>query len=125
METREGIGPSKVDLQTTRLAREPRQIFCSTGVVVIMDETAARVARRFKAFKYEKKEKKETKVDRLMRLIREKTGLSRGVGGDIADALVRGREVERLAMQKGWPIEDGVILGPDGEMTLDEVRAAI
>lgn len=90
-----------------------------------MDDAANRVARRFHAFKYEQKEKKEAKVDRIMRLIREKTGLSRGVSGDIADAVVRGREVERLAMQKGWPLEEGTIVGPDGEMSLEDVKAAI
>lgn len=88
-------------------------------------DIVSRVARRFKAFKFDQKEKKDAKVDRIMRSIRDTTGLSRGVAGDIADALVRGREVDRLALQKGWPIEDGMIIGPQGDMSLDDVKATI
>lgn len=85
-----------------------------------MTDSASRVLRRF-SFKFEDKEKKQTKVDRLSRRIRGETGLSRGVSGDIADAIVRGREVERLAIQKGWPVENGVITGPEGEMNLSDL----
>ncbi len=88
-----------------------------------MDPLALRVAARFKdAFKYDDKEKKTSKVERLTKVLREKTGLSRSMGETIVDALVRGREVERLAMQKSWPIEDGTITGPDGTMTLAALR---
>lgn len=90
-----------------------------------MPTIAERVARRFLTFKYEPKEKKQSKVDRLMRVIREKTGVSRGVSEDIADAIVRGREVARLAIQKGWPIQDDEIVGPNGTLTLTEVRALV
>lgn len=85
-----------------------------------MPTIAERVARRF-AFKYEPKEKKQTKVDRVMRFIRDETGLSRGLSEQIADAFVRGREVERLAVQKGWPIENGVITGPQGSLELGKI----
>lgn len=84
-----------------------------------------RVVRRFLAFKYEPKEKKKSKVDRLMRFIRDKTGVSRSVATDIADAVVRGREVKRLAVQKGWPVDNGVIIGPQGELALDKVQAEL
>ncbi len=81
-----------------------------------------RVARRILAGKYDQKEKKQNRVDRVMRLVRDQTGLSRGISEDIVDALVRGRDVEGLALQKGWPIEEGKIVGPSGEMSLKEVR---
>lgn len=85
------------------------------------DKIAARVAQRF-AFKYEPREKKQTKVDRIKKVIREKTGVSNGVAEDIADAVVRGREVERLAMQKGWPMEGSDLKGPSGSMSLSDIR---
>lgn len=85
-----------------------------------------RVAKRFReGFKYEPKEKKQTKVDRLMRFIRERTGVSRGVAGDIADAVVRNRELDRLALQKGWPMQDGVIEGPSGTLPISEIKAEV
>jgi hypothetical protein len=90
-----------------------------------MSSIAERVARRFWAFKYEPKEKKQTKVDRIMRVIRDRTGVSRGVAEAIADALVRGREVNRLAIQKGWPIQDDDIIGPQGTLALTEVSAMV
>ncbi len=58
-----------------------------------------------------------------MRLIRERTGLSRGLAENIADAVVRNREVERLAIQKGWPIEGGEIIGPEGSMDVAALQA--
>jgi len=77
-----------------------------------------RVARRF-AFKYGPKETKQTKVEKAKKLIADKAGVSKGVAEAIADALVRGRDVIRLAIQKGWPIdEDGVI---NGKLDLREV----
>ena len=83
-----------------------------------MDPLAIRVARRFVSFRFEPKETKVHRVDRLAQGIRENTGLSKGMSEAIADAVIRGREVERLAMQKGWPIEDGLIVGPSGTMPL-------
>lgn len=84
-----------------------------------------RVVRRFIAFKYEPKENKKSKVDRLMRYIRDETGVSRGVATDIANAIVRNREVDRLAIQKGWPVERGVITGPQGTLAVDKVRTKL
>jgi hypothetical protein len=85
---------------------------------------AARVAARY-AFKHEPKEKKQSKVDRITKMLRDTTGLSRGVAESIADALVRGRDVEGLAIQKGWPLEDSVVTGPDGTSTLSKLRDAV
>jgi len=70
------------------------------------------------AFKYVPKETKQHKVERVRDLIREHTGLSKGQSEAIADAHIRGREVERLALQKNWPIENGVITGPSGTLEL-------
>lgn len=86
-----------------------------------MSSIAARVANRFMAFKFQHKETKQSKVERLTKVLREKTGLSRSMAENIVDAAVRNREVERLAMQKNWPIEDGVITGPSGTMELQEL----
>lgn len=77
-----------------------------------------RVAARF-AFKFEPKETKEHKAERLAKKIRDATGLSKSISEAIADAYVRGREVARLAIQKGWPIEGNVIEGPSGTFSLD------
>lgn len=91
-----------------------------------MRETMAeRVARRFTGFKYEPKEKKQNKVDRVMRFIREATGISRSVAEDIADAFVRGRDIPRLTIQKGWPVEDDAIVGPQGTLELSKVRSVL
>ena len=57
------------------------------------ESMSQRIAARF-AFKYQPKEKKKSKVERLSKIIREKTGVGRSTAGDIADAIVRGREVE-------------------------------
>lgn len=73
------------------------------------------------AFKYDHKESKKTKVEKLTKHLREQTGLGRGVSEAIADAVIRGREVERLALQKGWPIEDGEITGPTGTVSLRSI----
>lgn len=85
-----------------------------------MDPIARRVALRW-ALKYVPKETKQHKVERVMKLIRDKTGLSKGTSEAIADAYVRGREVERLALQKNWPITNGIIQGPGGHLKLDEI----
>jgi hypothetical protein len=89
---------------------------------------AERVARRYllRAFRYVPKEKKKSKVERLSRYIRQGTGLSKTTAEGIADTLVRsGRDIEALAPMKGWPIEDGRIIGPTGNVSLAEVRGQI
>ncbi len=87
-----------------------------------MDPLARRVADRFlRSFKYVPKETKEHKVERARDVIRQHTGLSKSMAEAIADALVRGREVARLALQKNWPIENGAIHGPSGMLDLDKV----
>lgn len=78
-----------------------------------MDPLARRVA-----FRYIPKEKKQTRVDRLMKVIRDATGVSKGMAEDIADAVVRGRDLDALALQKSWPVEDGTLKGPSGELSL-------
>jgi hypothetical protein len=78
-----------------------------------MDPLAKRVA-----FKYVPKETKEHKVERMTKVIRDATGLSKSMSEAIADAFVRGREVERLALQKNWPISNGQIQGPSGALDL-------
>jgi hypothetical protein len=83
-----------------------------------MDPLARRVA-----FKYVPKEKKEHKVDRLSKVIREATGLSRGMSEAIADAVVRGRDLEALALQKSWPVEDGTLTGPNGSLDLRSLQS--
>lgn len=89
-----------------------------------MDPLASRIAKRF-GFKFEPKESKQSKIDRLMRVIRDETGVSRGVATDIADALVRGRDVPGLALQKGWPIEDGAVAGPQGTLDLSKLKSMV
>lgn len=87
-----------------------------------MDPLARRVANRFlRSFKYVPKETKEHKVERVRDLIRQHTGLSKSMAEAIADAHVRGREVERLALQKSWPIESGAIHGPHGTFELSKL----
>jgi hypothetical protein len=83
-----------------------------------MDLARRIVARFLNSFKYEKKEKKEHKVERFMKAIRDATGISKGQAEDIADAYVRGREVNRLALQKAWPLEEFVVTGPEGTCDL-------
>ncbi len=85
-----------------------------------MSSSARRVALRW-AFKFVPKETKQHKIERVRELIREKTGLPKGTSEAIADAYVRGREVERLALQKNWPIENGSIQGPSGTVALNEL----
>ena len=85
-----------------------------------MDPLARRVALRW-AFKYVPKETKQRKVEKARDLIHQTTGLSRGVSESIADAYVRGRDVDGLAIQKNWPIEHGVIEGPSGTLRLDDL----
>jgi hypothetical protein len=94
---------------------------------VSMGSITARVVQRYlkEAFKYQPKEKKENKVKRLVQMIREETGLSSGQAKDIASAVVRGRDIDALALQKGWPIEDGVIEGPKGHVPVKKIEEAV
>lgn len=94
---------------------------------MIMEPIVARVVQRYlkTSFKYKPKEKNKSKADRLSKLIREKTGLSNKLSDDIANSLVRGRDLESLALQKSWPIEDGDIKGPKGSFGVDKVKAAL
>ena len=80
------------------------------------------IARYLQAFKFENKEKKEHKVDRFLKELRDATGISKSQAADIADAYVRGREVNRLAIQKGWPLEDFVVTGPEGTFDLRKLK---
>ena len=90
-----------------------------------METIAANVVRRFTALKYVPKEKKKNKVERVSKLIREKTGLSNKQCDAIADALVRGRDLEALALQKNLPVEGGKIEGPKGSLTVSKVEAEL
>jgi hypothetical protein len=90
-----------------------------------MESLAERVVRRFMAFKYEPKETKKTKAERLMKLIRDKTGLSKGQSEEIADIIVRGRDLEALALQKNLPVTDGTIEGPKGSLSVSEVKSGL
>jgi len=82
-----------------------------------MDPLAGRVAKRF-SFKFIPKEKKQHKVDRLTKVLRDATGVSRGVAEDIADAVLRGRDLAALAIQKNWPVDGGLLIGPSGQFDL-------
>jgi hypothetical protein len=77
------------------------------------------------AFKYEPKETKQHKAERVGDKIREATGLQKGTAFAIAEAHVRGRNVNSLAVQKDWPIEQGVIIGPKGEMPVSELSSLL
>lgn len=90
-----------------------------------MEAIIKNVVRRFTALKYVPKEKNKSKVERLSKLIREKTGLSNKQSTDIADAIVRGRDLEALALQKNLPVEDGKIEGPKGNISVDKVEAEL
>jgi hypothetical protein len=60
-----------------------------------------------------------------MRLITDETGIARRVAEDIADAVLRGRNLAGLALQKRWPMVDGIIEGPRGTFPVEEVVAAL
>lgn len=81
---------------------------------------ARRIALRW-AFKYVPKETKEHKVERVREILRDRTGISKTQAEAIADAFVRGREVERLALQKQWPIDNGIVQGPKGNFALNDL----
>jgi len=86
-----------------------------------VDQLVSRVA-----YRYVQKETKRSQVQKLARLIREGTGISKGKAADIADALVRGRDLKALAIQKKWPVnEQGDIEGPRGSLSFDDVKRLI
>jgi hypothetical protein len=85
-----------------------------------MDPLARRVALRW-AFKYVPKEKKQHRVERVRDLIRQNTGLSKTLAEGIADAFVRGRDVNGLSVQKSWPIQNSIVHGPNGKFDLESV----
>lgn len=75
------------------------------------------------AYRYVQKETKKTQVLKLTRLIREGTGISKGKAEDIADAIVRGRDLKALALQKDWPVNDqGDIEGPRGSLSFEDAK---
>lgn len=77
--------------------------------------SADNVVRRFLAFKFQPKETKQHRVERLRDEIREQTGISKGQAEDIADAIIRKRDLAALGRQKNWPVNDqGLIEGPKG-----------
>jgi len=68
------------------------------------------------------KKTKKHKVERLAQHIQGKTGISKGKASDIADAVVRNRNVEALSLQKSWPVNRlGDIQGPLGSLSFDEI----
>ena len=78
------------------------------------------------AYRFVQKETKKTQVQKLTRIIREGTGISKGKAEDIADAMVRGRDLKVLALQKDWPInEQGDIEGPRGSLSFDDAKRLI
>jgi hypothetical protein len=85
-----------------------------------MDPLVRRVAFRW-AFRFEPKETKQHKVDVLLKKIHELTGISKTQSEDIADALVRGRNIDSLSLQKSWPVQNGVVHGPRGTFDLNTV----
>ena len=89
------------------------------GLSVEMDPLARKVALRFRD---QRGPSKKTRVRDLAHHIHETTGVSGGVSVQIADAFVRGRDVERLAIGKRWPIQNGVIEGPDGNLALNALQ---
>jgi len=92
----------------------------------VVDRFLAERSKYRVAFKYEPKESKQSKVRRLMRMISDYTGIGRGVAEDIADAIIRNRNLLALAVQKNWPMnEEGMIEGPHGAVFVNEIRATI
>lgn len=92
----------------------------------IEKQAKAKLYRDLTAFRYEPKESKQSKIRRLMRMISDYTGIGRRIAEDIADAIIRNRNLLALAVQKNWPMnEEGMIEGPHGILSVDEIRAAI
>jgi len=83
-----------------------------------VDPLAQRVALRFRD---QRGPSKKHRVDQLWRYIRDATGLGRSMAEDIANAFIRGRDVERLAQQKRWPLENGILEGPTGQLALADL----
>jgi hypothetical protein len=83
-----------------------------------------RILKRF-SLKYIPKETKRSKVDRLAKIIREATGISKSQAVDIAEAVVRKRDLEALTLQKGLPIEDGIIVGPKGLLPVEKILTLV
>lgn len=75
------------------------------------------------AFKYQQKETKKHRVEKITETIRSRTGIGKSIAESIADAIVRGRDVIRLALQKSWPVEDGILKGPKGTLELSTISA--
>ncbi len=74
-----------------------------------------RVVSRFLSGKFEYKETKQHKVEKIRDAIRAATGIMKGIAEDIADAIVRKRDLDALGRQKSWPVnEAGVVVGPKG-----------
>ena len=94
-----------------------------------MDSRKRVVGRYFlarEAFKYEPKESKRTKLERLRKFITKATGIGRKVAEDIADAILRNRDLLRLSVQKNWPMnEEGFIEGVHGALHINEIRAIV
>jgi len=65
------------------------------------------------------KRKKDSLKAEMAEVIRKITGLSLSVSGKIADAVVRKRDLDRLALQQDWPVEDGQLTGDKGSIALD------
>jgi hypothetical protein len=78
------------------------------------------------SFRYQPKESKESKIDRLTHLITKVTGIGRRIAEDIADAIIRNRNLLQLAVQKHWPMnEEGFVEGPHGALHINEIRALV
>jgi hypothetical protein len=90
-----------------------------------MKTLATQVMRRFLSLKYVPKETKKSKAERLTRIIRNETGISKRHAESIADAIVRGRDLDALAIQKGWPLEEGEVVGPKGRVSLAKIQEAL
>jgi len=83
------------------------------------------VSTELMTFKYQPKETKQHKAERTGEYLRDVTGLQKGTAFAIADAFVRGRDVNLLATPKGWPIEQGIITGPKGEMPVTALSSLL
>lgn len=64
----------------------------------------------------------KSKMQGLRKLLQERTGLSRKYADAIIDAILRERDLSALALQKGLPIQENIIAGPTGTITVMEVR---
>jgi hypothetical protein len=64
------------------------------------------------------KKSKEKLAKELRDKITTETGISNSKAMEIASDAVRGRNLEALALQKGWPVSCGKITGPLGELLL-------